>query len=140
MSMYLSTVSSCLSSTDGPIVTPGCRPKPAFTPRALATMRSSSASATESITTTRLVAVQRWRDLPDRNRHREVPRRDDGHHPERLTHGVAEGARQLRGQRLAGQPPAFPGHELEHVEALHHLAHGLAEDLPFLQRQHGGQL
>ena len=88
----------------------------------------------------RVAADERGRDLPDRDRDREVPRRDARDDAERVPQRVAEVARQLGGDRLAAHAPAFCRDVLEDVDAALDLAERLLEGLAFLAGQQPRQV
>ena len=81
-----------------------------------------------------VAADERRDDLPRRDRHREIPRRDDRADAERLAHRHRELVAQLRRHRLAVLAAAFAGHEERHVDRFLHVAARFVEDLAHLAR------
>ena len=72
------------------------------------------------------------RQLPGRDRDREVPRSDQPDDPERLLHRVQVRARHARRELLAADPPALSCEEAQDVDRALHLAGRLGQRLPFL--------
>ena len=82
------------------------------------------------------VAVdERRRDLPRGDGDREVPRRDRGHHAERLAAAVQHGVRRVGRQDVAAQPPALAGVVAQDVARPRDLAGRLGERLALLARE-----
>ena len=81
-----------------------------------------------------VAADQRRDDLPRRDRHREVPRRDDRADAERLAHRHRELVAQLGRHGLPEHAAPLAGHVEGHVDGLLHVAAGLVEDLAHLAR------
>ena len=79
-----------------------------------------------------VAADERRNGLPGGDRHREVPRRDDGADAERLADGHRELVAQLRGHGLAVLAPALAGHEERHVDRFLHVAARFREHLAHL--------
>ena len=79
-----------------------------------------------------VAADQRRDDLPRRDRHREIPRRDDRADAERLAHRHRELVAQLRRHRLAEHAPPLAGHVEGHVDRFLDVAARLVQDLPHL--------
>src|SRR5438874_2019857 len=131
---YFITVWSWLSLFDGPISVSSFSPSPTTSDFARATNSSTKALYTFLWTTTRLAADQRWNDLPGRDRHREVPGRDDRAHAERLAHRHRKLVAQLRWHGLAEHPPPFPGDVEGHVDGFLDVAPRLVQDLAHLAR------
>ena len=73
-------------------------------------------------------------ELPRRNRHGEVPRRDHGADAQRLAHGHGEFVGQLRGHGRPKQTAAFAGGVVAAVDGLLHVAARLFDDLAHLAR------
>ena len=71
-------------------------------------------------------------DLPRRDRHREIPRRDQAADAERLADGHRELVAQLGGHGLPGLAASFSRHEERHVDRFLDVAPGLVEDLAHL--------
>ena len=88
----------------------------------------------------RVAADERGRDLPGRNRDREVPRGDHADHADRHAHAHVELVAELRGGRLAEQAPALARHVEAHVDRFLDVAAGLGEHLPHLARHQQRQL
>jgi len=79
-----------------------------------------------------VAAHKRRNDLPGRDGHRKIPRRDDRAHAERLTHRHRELVTQLRGDGLAVLPASFSGHEERHVDGFLDVAARLVQHLSHL--------
>src|SRR5690606_19215573 len=79
------------------------------------------------------------RDLPGRDRQREVPRRDDAHRADRLAGDFHVHARTCRSQLLAGDAQRLAGEELEDLPGARGLADALGQGLAFLARQQPAQ-
>ncbi len=82
---------------------------------------------------------QRGGDLPGRNGHGKVPRRDDADHAEGLARDFHADSGAHRGQRVARQPQAFAGEETEYVARAGDFGDGFGARLAFLARQQGAQ-
>ena len=82
----------------------------------------------------RVAADERRDDLPRRNRHREIPRRDDRADAERLPHRHRELVAQLGRHGLPVLAPPLAGHEEGHVDGFLHVAARLVQDLAHLAR------
>ncbi len=70
--------------------------------------------------------------LPTRNRHREIPGRDDPGDPKGLANAHRPLVGELRRHRLAGHPPPFAGHQVGDVDPFLDVAAGLRQDLAHL--------
>ena len=81
-----------------------------------------------------VAADQRRDDLPRRDRHRKIPRRDDRADAERLTHRHRELVAQLGRHGLAVLAPPFARHEEGHVDRFLDVAARFVEDLAHLAR------
>jgi hypothetical protein len=79
-----------------------------------------------------VAADERRQNLPRRDGHREVPRRDDAAHPDRLADRHRELVAQFRGRRLAVLAAALARHEERHVDGFLDVAAGLLEHLAHL--------
>ena len=77
---------------------------------------------------------ERRRDLPGRDRDREVPRRDDADHADRHPHGHLELVPKLRRSGLAEEPPTLAAHVEAHVDRFLDVAARLRLHLPHLVR------
>ncbi len=73
-------------------------------------------------------------DLPRRDRHREVPGRDERADADRRAHRHRELVRELGRRRLAVEAAALAAHEEGHVDRLLDVAARLLEDLAHLAR------
>ena len=82
----------------------------------------------------RVAAHQRRHHLPAGDGHREVPRRDQPGHADRLAdaHGPLVG--ELGRHRVTEEPPPLPRHEERDVDALLDVATSLRQDLAHLAR------
>ena len=87
----------------------------------------------------RVAADERRHHLPARNRHREVPGRDDPGDPDRLADRHRPLVGQLRGRRVAEQAAALAGHQEGDVDALLDVAPGLGQDLAHLAGHRPGE-
>jgi hypothetical protein len=86
------------------------------------------------------VAVGQGRgDLPGRDGNREVPRRDQANHAQRLTGHFNVDARTHRRQVVAGQAQAFTGEEFEDVTGAGHFADGFRQGLALFPGQQGAE-
>ena len=81
-----------------------------------------------------VAAHQRRNDLPRRNRHRKIPRRDHPAHADRLAHRHRELVAHLGRRGLPVQPPAFAGGEISHVDRFLDVAARLVKHLAHLAR------
>ena len=82
------------------------------------------------------VAVgERRRDLPGRDRDREVPRRDEPDDADRLAGDLDLDAGPHRGQLLAGEPQRLAGEELEDLPGARRLADAFGQGLALLARR-----
>ncbi len=87
------------------------------------------------------VAVgERRRDLPRRNRDREIPRRDEADDADRLARHLDVDAGPHRRQLVAGEPQHFAGEELEDVPGARRFADAFGQRLAFLARQEAAEL
>ena len=77
--------------------------------------------------------------LPARDRHREVPGRDDPGDPERLADAHRPLVGQLGGDGVAGHPAALAGHQVGDVDAFLDVAARLGDDLAHLARHRPGE-
>ena len=77
---------------------------------------------------------ERGRDLPGRDRDREVPRRNDADHADRHPDRHLELVRELGRGRLPEEAPAFAAHVVAHVDRFLHVATRLGAHLPHLVR------
>ena len=77
---------------------------------------------------------QRRHHLPARDRHREVPGRDDPGDADRLADAHRPLVGQLGRHRVAEHPPALAGHQVGDVDAFLDVAARLGEDLAHLAR------
>ena len=80
----------------------------------------------------RVAADQRGHRFPRRNRHREIPGRDQSRDADRRAHGHGEFVGQLGRSGLAEQAAAFAGHEVGHVDGFLHVAARFGEDFAHL--------
>src|SRR5712691_6753709 len=87
-----------------------------------------------------VAADERREDLPGRDRQREIPRRDRGHHADRHADRDAELLRQLAGRLDAEEPAAFAEHVLGGVDSLLHVAERLRQHLAHLARHEPAEL
>ena len=83
---------------------------------------------------------ERRHHLPARDRHREVPGRDDPGHTERLADAHRPLVGQLRRDRVAGHPPALAGHQVGDVDAFLDVAARLGDDLAHLAGHRPGEV
>ncbi len=79
-----------------------------------------------------VAADEGWEDLPRRNRHREIPRRDHPADADRLAHGHGELVRQLGRDGGPEQAAAFSSHKVAGVDGLLRVAAGFLDDLAHL--------
>ena len=82
---------------------------------------------------------QRRHRLPARDRHREVPGRDDPGDPERLADAHRPLVGELGRHRLAGHPSPFAGHQVGDVDPLLDVAARLGQDLAHLAGHRPGE-
>src|SRR5271166_1927420 len=75
---------------------------------------------------------QRGKQLPRRDRHREVPRRNHGAHAQRLADGHSELVGQLRGDGWPKQPAAFTSGVVTAVDGFLYVAPRLLDDFAHL--------
>ena len=87
-----------------------------------------------------VAADEGGRELPRRDRDREVPGRDRPDDADRLADAHHELVRQLGGGRLAEQAPALARHVEAHVDRLLDVAARLGEHLPHLAAHELGEL
>ena len=100
-----------------------------------AARRGASRSAgvsLEGLNTTVLPVTSGRHHLPARDRHREVPGRDDPGDADRLADAHRPLVGQLRRRRVAEHPAALAGHEEGDVDALLDIAASLGQDLAHL--------
>ena len=86
-----------------------------------------------------VAVAERRRDLPGRDRDREIPRRDQADDAERLARDLDVDAGAHGGELLAGQPQRFAGEELEDLAGARDLADALRQRLAFLARRAAGR-
>ena len=86
-----------------------------------------------------VAADQGRHHLPARDRHREVPGRDDPGHPDRLADRHRPLVGQLGRGRVAEQAAALAGHQEGDVDALLDIAAGLGQDLAHLAGHRPGE-
>ena len=79
-----------------------------------------------------IAADDRRQQLPRRNRHGEIPRRDHAADADGLAHGHGELVRHLRRHGGAEQPAAFAGVVVGGVDGFLHVAAGLGQNLAHL--------
>ena len=77
--------------------------------------------------------------LPARDGHREVPGRDDPGDAKRLADAHRPLVGELRGDRLAGHPAAFAGHQVGDVDPFLDVAARLGQDLAHLAGHRPGE-
>ena len=82
---------------------------------------------------------ERGHRLPARDRHREVPGRDDAGDPERLADAHRPLVGQLGRDRLAGHPSPFAGHQVGDVDPLLDVTARLGQDLAHLAGHRPGE-
>ena len=87
----------------------------------------------------RVAGHERGHRLPARDRHREVPGRDDPGHAERLADAHRPLVGELGRDRLAGHPAALAGHQVGDVDAFLDVAARLGEDLAHLAGHRPGE-
>jgi hypothetical protein len=91
------------------------------------------------LSTTAVAEGQRRRDLPGRDGDREVPRRDEADHADRLARDFDADAGRTDGTRSPFRRSAFAGEELEDVAGAGHFADGFGQGLAFFAREQVAQ-
>ena len=93
----------------------------------------------DGLKTTVLPVDERRHRLPARDRHREVPGRDDPGDAERLADAHRPLVGELRRDRVAGHPAALAGHQVGDVDAFLDVTAGLGDDLAHLAGHRPGE-
>ena len=93
----------------------------------------------DGLKTTVLPGDERRHHLPARDRHREVPGRDDPGDPDRLADAHRPLVGQLARDRVAEHPAPLAGHQEGDVDPLLDVAAGLGEDLAHLAGHRPGE-
>ena len=100
----------------------------------------SAGVSVAGLKTTVFPATSAGRDLPRRDRDREVPGRDRADDPDRHAHRHVELVAELGRRRLAEEPPALAAHVVAHVDRFLDVAAGLGRDLSHLVGHEVGHL